>query len=218
MTHSFRLVASALFAVLPLSGLLIGCGSGSGGLINATPTPRPTVTGTPGATITPQATTTPVPTATSGNHNTFNAVFSANSSNASTAPFNPSVSNGVFSVVGNIRTLSGSYIQVVGVSPRTISITVTKPSPLAVNDSFSVNASSDQTAAVGYSEGAGSTTKAFSGVSGTVKITAISGRNVSVTLSNVVMNVADGNGLPNTATGSFTLGGNGVITAQANLS
>ena len=192
MKRSASLFGGALLAAL----LLAGCGGGGTGIVGGG--------GSGGGGI-----------VSSGS---FSATFTANSSNISTATFNPSVGTGAFSVVGNIRTLIATYVQVVGTSPRTIGVTLNKPSAFAVGDSFTVNASSDQTAAIGYVEGAGATTKAFAGTSGTVKITAIDGKKVSFTVTGVSMGVADGGGMPNTATGTFTLGGNGSVTAQSNLS
>ena len=224
MKRSASLFGSALLAALPVGVLLTGCSGGGVGIFNATPTPIGTRTPTPIGTVTatPTGTRTPTPTATSvGGAGTFTANFSANASNISTATFTPATANGVFSKVGNLRTLIATYVQVVGTSPRTISVTISDTNPFQVGDSFGREFGSPYT--VLYSEGAGTTTKAFASTStpgprGTITITAVNGRTVSFTVTDVPMIVADGNGLPNSATGTFTLNGTGSATAQSDLS
>jgi hypothetical protein len=143
--------------------------------------------------------------------------FSANSSNATTSALNGNVGVGTRTTLGGVTVLSATFAS--ATSPtnlRNLTINLFKTGTFAVGDEFSLNDDNDSGVGGGtvlYGEGA-PTNKAWISQSGTAKITALSGNNVTIQLVNARMQTAPiaGPGQTNQATGLFTLNGSGTVT------
>jgi len=154
----------------------------------------------------------------------FTATFSNNSSNAIVSSFTTVASVGVFTHAGDLRTILGTFTAVAGTTPRTIGITLTKQTGavFAVNDVFRLDDQDPNiTGEVAYTESNTSgALKLWISNGGTVKITAISGKTLTVLVTGATMVPAPDGGGPgfvNGANGNFTLGGSGSLTSDATL-
>jgi hypothetical protein len=155
-----------------------------------------------------------------GSPNTGNANFSFSNlqnSNANTSSLRNTVSWGQNSPLGtsffNARFSAGPESGTV----RTLIVTLSKPTAIAVGDTFPVSETTSTTplaAQVFYMEGA-PTSKSWGWQSGTVKVTAISGDLVTLQLINVRMQASQfaRPGVPNAGTGTFTINGTGSVLA-----
>jgi hypothetical protein len=137
---------------------------------------------------------------------------SNNGSNANTGTLSANTAVGQFFNIAGERSLTSIFTQVISATNvRILTATLLKSGALAVNDS--VNLANDGAAL--YTEGA-PINKSWTAKAGTVRITAISGSNVTVQLSSVVFEPSPATpGLTNTATGEFTVNGSGTITLAA---
>lgn len=150
-----------------------------------------------------------------GNNGSF--TFSGNNSNANAAAFSAIAGGGTLININNERLLSATFAS--ATSPtnlRNVTITVTKSSALAADDTFTLTDDEDPNAGqsvVIYGEGA-PTNKAWISKSGQVKITAINGGTYTLQLINARLEPAAiaGPGQTNQATGEFTLNGSGTAT------
>lgn len=130
---------------------------------------------------------------------------------------------GSWAVMGSGGILTSTVMSTSTTSTNTQSITISLGSPtaLAAGQTFAVGASQSGSVAyavVTYAETSGSDnskTKGWkSGTSGTAKINSITGKTLSLSLTDVAMVVGD-SGLP--ATGTFNLSGSGQITTVSGL-
>jgi hypothetical protein len=166
-----------------------------------------------------RVTPTPTGTPTSGNSGfTFSSV---QNSNANTAALNNTVNVGSILNIptNNNFLLSASFTATISATDvRVLSITVVKTGSFAVGDTFTLDDTSSINGGSGtvlYTEGA-PVNKTWISHSGTAKITAISGSNVSLELISAHMepSTVDTPGQTNNATGQFTLNGSGTVQAN----
>ena len=150
-----------------------------------------------------------------GGNNSF--ALSSNSSNATASALNTpiAVSQVLITPGTNNRLLSATFaVATSATNLRNLSISILKSSGFAVGDTFTVGDTGPGSAVVLYGEGV-PTNKAWQATSGTVRITAINGNNVTLKVESAVMapTALAGPGQTNQATWQFTLNGSATVTA-----